>query len=167
MTDLQFTVRETIYRQYGRLMEITYQYDEIRTEQVEENMQVRQEKLEKHYQASIKRDEYERIADTLKYQRNILPFDTFIQIVQPFMMGTYTADEIREAFRLLDSNYSKTIDLDELSAFIPVIHPNMSKETVLSYITKVSHNGKQEINFNEFIQMVLQGVARDIVCGHV
>ncbi|CAF0972714.1 unnamed protein product [Rotaria sp. Silwood1] len=165
MTDLQFTVRETIYRQHGRIVEIDYQYDEIKTEQVEENMQVRQEKLEKHYQATIKRDEYERIANTC--QRDVLSFDKFIQIIQPFMMGTYTTDEILEAFRLLDKNYSKTIDLDELSAFIPVIHPNMTKETVLSYIMKVTQYGKQEINFNEFIQMVLQGVGRDIVCGHV
>ncbi|CAF0965421.1 unnamed protein product [Rotaria sordida] len=167
MTDLQFTIRETIYRQYGQIMEIIYEYDEIRTEQVEENMQVRQEKLEKHYKASIKRDEYERIANTFKYQRYVLPFDTFVQIIQPFMMGTYTADEIHQAFRLLDRNYSKTIDSDELSAFIPVIHPNMTKEIVLNYITKVTQKRKEEINFSEFIQMVLQGVGRDIVCGHV
>ena len=81
-----------------------------------------EEKRARRYNASIKRNEYERIASKVQYHRDILPFDTFV------------------------------IDLGELYAFVPVIHSNMNKETVLKYMHKVSH---QEINFDEFNQMVL------------
>jgi Ca2+-binding EF-hand superfamily protein len=165
MTDLYYTVSETIHRRYGRIMEIVYEYTETRQEQIEENMQTKQEKRARNYQASIKRDEYNRLANKVEYQRDVLPFDTFVIVLRPFMMGTYAPEEIREAFRLLDKNSSNTIDLDELSAFLPVIHPNMTKETLLNYIDKVSHDSDQQINFDQFRQMVLKGIARDIVCG--
>lgn len=168
MTSLQFTVSETIYRRFGEIIEITYDYNEIRTEQVEDNMQTKQEKFEKNYHASFKRYEYENLAKRYKYQRDVLPFDIFVKVLRPFMMGTYTSnDEIREVFRLLDKNYSRTIDSDELFAFIPVIHPYMTKETVVDYINKVSQHGNIEIDFNGFVQMILRGIGRDIVCGHV
>ncbi len=165
MTDLCYTVSETIHRRYGQIMEIVYEYSETRQEEIEENMQIKQEKRARNYQASIKRDEYNRLANKVEYRRDVLPFDTFVFVLRPFMMGTYAPEEIREAFRLLDKNSSNTIDLDELSAFLPVIHPNMTKKTLLNYFDKVSHNGDQQINFDQFRQMVLKGVARDIVCG--
>ncbi|CAF1180346.1 unnamed protein product [Rotaria magnacalcarata] len=167
MTQIHYTIYETVYRRYGKILQIDYEYEETKFEQIEENMQVRQEKLEKKYTASFKRDEYERIANQMKYQRDVLPFDAFVKIIRPFMMGTYVADEIHEAFRLLDTDSSKTIDLYELSAFISVIHPNMSKDTILNFINKVSENGRQEIDFNQFVQMVLEGIGRDIVCGRI
>jgi Ca2+-binding EF-hand superfamily protein len=167
MTDLNYTVTETIYRRQGQIIEIVYEYHQTKQEQIEENMQTKQEKHSTNYQASIKRSEYERLANQVKYPRNALPFDTFVIILRPFMMGTYSVEEIREAFRLLDKNASETIDLDELSAFLPVIHPNMTKDTLLNCIHKVSENVDQEITFDEFKQMVLKGIARDIACGHV
>ena len=167
MTELNYTVSETVYRRYGEIVEIVYEYEEVKQEQIEENMQTRQEKRARNYHASIKRHEYERLANKVQYQRTVLPFDTFVIVLRPFMMGTYNVEEIREAFRLLDRNSSNTIDLDELSAFLPVIHPNMTKETLLSCIHKVASHDDQQINFDEFRQMVLKGIGRDIVCGHV
>jgi Ca2+-binding EF-hand superfamily protein len=166
MTELNFTVSETVSRRNGQIIEIDYTYDEVKQEEVEENMQVKQEKRARNYKATIKRSEYERLANKVQYPRDVLPFDTFVNVLRPFMMSTYTPDELNDAFRLLDKNSSNTIDLDELSAFVPVIHPNMTKETLFNYIIKVSHNGEQ-INFDEFRQMILRGIARDIVCGHV
>jgi Ca2+-binding EF-hand superfamily protein len=167
MTDLRLTVTETVHRRYGQIIEIIYEYDEIKQAQFEENMQIKQEKRARSYQASIKRDEYERIANRIQYQRDVLSFDTFVNILRPLMMGTYEAKEIRQAFRLLDTNSSNTIDLNKLSAFVSVIHPNMSKGILLNYIRKVKNNGDERINFDEFNQMVLRGIGRDIVCGHV
>ncbi|CAF0721945.1 unnamed protein product [Adineta ricciae] len=166
MTDLHYTVTETIYRRYGQVTEIVYEYDEVREEQVLENMQTKTEKRTRTYQASITRTEYERIANKVQYQRYVLPFDTFVTILRPFMMGTYAAEEVREAFRLLDKNSSNTIDVEELAGFLSVLHPIMSKETLLGYINKVARDGHNYINFDEFSQMILRGVGRDIVCGH-
>jgi Ca2+-binding EF-hand superfamily protein len=167
MTDLNYTILEKIYRRHGQIIELVYEYNETKQEQIEENMQTKQEKRSRNYQASIKRNEYERLANKVQYQRDVLPFDKFVIVLRPFMMGTYADNEIREAFRLLDKNSSNTIDLDELSAFLPVLHPNMTKDTLLNYINKVSKNGDQQVNFDEFNQMVLKGIGRDIVCGHV
>jgi Ca2+-binding EF-hand superfamily protein len=167
MSDLTYTVSETVYRRYGKIMEIIYDYHEVKQEQIEENMQIKQEQCSKTYHASIKRSEYERLANQVRSQRDVLPFDIFVIVLRPFMMGTYAAEEIREAFRLLDRNSSDTIDLDELSAFLPVLHPNMTKITLLNCINKVSSYGNDQINFDEFRQMILRDIARDIVCGHV
>jgi Ca2+-binding EF-hand superfamily protein len=167
MTDLNYTVSETIYRRYGEIIEIIYEYEETKQEQIVENMQTKQERRARNYQASIKRNEYENLANKVQDQRNVLPFDTFVIVLRPFMMGTYGVEEIREAFRLLDQNSSNTIDLDELSAFVPVLHPNMTKETLLHCINQIAEHDDQQINFDEFKQMILKGIARDIVCGHV
>ena len=83
------------------------------------------------------------------------------------MMGMYNYDEIREAFRLLDRNHSNTIDIDELFAFLPVLHPNMAKETLLLCFNRVCEHDNQQITFDEFRQLVLKGIARALVCGHV
>jgi Ca2+-binding EF-hand superfamily protein len=167
MTDLNYTVSETVYRRYGEIIEISYEYEETKQEQIVENMQTKQERRARNYQASIKRTEYERLAGKIQYQRNVLPFDIFVAVIRPFMMGTYAVEEIREAFHLLDRNSSNTIDLDELSAFLPVLHPNITKETLLHCMNKVAEHDDQQINFDEFKQMILKGIGRDIVCGHV
>jgi Ca2+-binding EF-hand superfamily protein len=165
MSDLKYTVSETVYRRYGQIIEIVYEYDEVREEQVFDYMQTTQESRSRTYQASISRTDYEQLANKVQYQRHVVPFDTFVCIIRPFMMGTYTNEELREAFRLLDSDASNTIDLNELSAFLSVLHPNMSKEILSNYINKVAKNGNQCINFDEFSQMILRGIGRDIVCG--
>lgn len=167
MTELNYTVAETIYRRYGKIIEISYVYEEIKEEEIVENMQTKQERCARNYHASIKRDEYERLANKVQYPRDVLPFDIFVIVLRPFMMATYTVEEIREAFRLLDKNSSNTIDLDELSAFLPVLHPNMTRETLSNCMSKVAEHNDQQINFDQFIQMILKGIARDIVCGHV
>lgn len=167
MTDLQFSVTETVYRRHGRITEIVYDYEEVRQEQVEENLQTKQEKRARTYQASIKREQYEQIAEKVETERYVLPFDSFVHVLRPFMMGSYAAEEIREAFRLLDRNASNTIDLDELAAFLPVIHPNVNKEMLTNYVTRVTNHTEQQINFDEFNQLVLRGIGRDLVCGHM
>lgn len=165
MNDLHYSVTETIHRRSGKIIEIIYDYEEHRDEQIEETMQIKHERRARTYRASIKRSEYEQIAKKLNGNRDVLPFDSFVNILRPFMMGSYAADEIREAFRLLDRNYSNTIDLDELAAFLPVIHPFMEKETLLDYIKKVANTDEKQINFDEFNQLILRGIGRDIVCG--
>ena len=166
MTDLHYTITETVSRQYGKIIEITYDFTETRQEEIQENFQTKQEKRSRNYKATIKRLEYENLANKIQYQRNVLSFDTFVMVLRPFMMGTYAGEEIRQAFRLLDKNYSNTIDLDELSAFLPVLHPHMSKDTLLTYIHKVTQNeNNDQMNFDQFNQFILKGIGRDIVCG--
>ena len=46
MTDLNYTVSETIYTRYGQIVEIVYEYEEVLEEQIQENMQIIREKHE-------------------------------------------------------------------------------------------------------------------------
>ena len=167
MNNSDYSVTETVRRRLGKIIEIIYDYEENRDQEIQEVMQTKHEHLSRTYQASIKREDYERIAATLYQDRPVLPFDSFVHILRPFMMGSYAADEIEEAFRLLDRNYSNTIDLDELAAFLPVIHPSMKKETLIDHMKKVTNTIDQQINFDEFNQMILRGIGRDIICGHI
>jgi Ca2+-binding EF-hand superfamily protein len=167
MTYLQYTVTETVHRRRGQIVEIIYQYEESRQGASENSMQIKKEMLSRHYTANITRDEYQRIANQLQSSRSVLPFDSFLRILRPFMMGSYANNEIHEAFCLLDRNLSNTVDLDEFLAFLPVIDPFITKETLMNHIAKVTNNRDRQMNIDEFHQLILRGIGRDIVCGHV
>ena len=168
MTDLKFSVVETVHRRYGRVCEIIFEYEEIRHEQRRDRVQTKGEERTRHYQASITRDDYERIAAHLGYTKyRPLSFDNFIHVLRPFMLGSYAADEIREAFRLLDRNYSNSIDVDELCALAPVIHSQVDRAALLNYIRKVTNHAGHRLDFDQFNQLILRGIGRDLVCGHI
>jgi Ca2+-binding EF-hand superfamily protein len=94
-------------------------------------------------------------------------FDNFVCILRPIMMGTYVDNELQEAFDLLDKDQSGTIDLDELADFLPIIRSDITKKTLLHYVRKVDSNTDEKLNFHEFTDMILRGIGRDIICGHI
>ena len=168
MTDFEFSVVETVHRRHGRVCEIIYEYEEIRHEQRRDRVQTKGEERSRHHQTSITRDDYERMAAQLAHTKyRPLSFDNVIHVLRPFMLGSYAADEIREAFRILDRNYSNSIDIDELYALVLVIHSPLDRATLLNYIGKVTNASGHRLAFDEFNQVILRGIGRDLVCGHL
>ncbi|CAF1408678.1 unnamed protein product [Didymodactylos carnosus] len=83
------------------------------------------------------------------------------------MMGPQASQDIPEAFRLLDTDRSGTIDIGELAAFMPVIRPEATPYMLLHHVEKVDKNGDYKLNYDEFNALVLAGVGRDIVLGRL
>ena len=82
-------------------------------------------------------------------------------------MGSYKEHELDIAFDLLDRNQSNTIDLDELVSFLIIISPDITKDMLLRYINQEEITENQRLNFNQFNDLVLRGLGKDIVCGHI
>ncbi|CAF1508354.1 unnamed protein product [Didymodactylos carnosus] len=162
--DVTYSVSETVHRKGGQIVEVDYDYEETRQENVGQGTNEKKVDRTRTYSAKITRQQYETLPQKLK---NAFPFDSFLHILKPLMMGTYLSDEIQKAFDLLDRDKSGTIDVNELSAFLPIINPNVTKERLLRYIRKVDENFDHKMNFEEFSSMILRGIGRDIVCGHV
>ncbi|CAF0869098.1 unnamed protein product [Rotaria sp. Silwood1] len=128
MTDqINIQVDEIIHQDGGQVAEAEYLYKETRGNGEERN-----------YHLSVKRRDYERLAASI--QKPTLPFDQFVKVLKPFMIGPHAADDIPEAFRLLDVDHSGTIDIGELAAFMPVIVPDANPYMLLHHIQKVDQN---------------------------
>jgi Ca2+-binding EF-hand superfamily protein len=169
MTNISYSVTESIHRQYGRIIKLVYDYDESE-EQLELNLLTQKQdrtRHYRHYQAIIQRDEYERMIQSDMSREEKFSFDNFVCILRPIMMGTYVNNELQEAFDLLDKDQSGTIDLDELADFLPIIRSDITKKTLLHYVRKVDSNTDEKLNFDEFTDMILRGIGRDIICGHI
>ena len=165
MTTLSYSVTESIYRQHHRIVKLVYDYEE-NPEELEVDPPQQLPKY-RHYRATIKRDEYERSIESYLSAENRLSFDKFVCILRPIMMGTYDGNELRDAFVLLDKNQSNTINLDELVEFLSIIYPDVTKDILLHYVGKHEIYTDEKLNFDEFNDLILRGIGKDIVCGHI
>ncbi|CAF3462180.1 unnamed protein product [Rotaria socialis] len=163
MARLNYTVSETIDRRDGKIFEVTYVYEETEKED-QDLIQAKKTGKARRFRWSIKREDYEEMA-TIGI-KDALPFDSFVSVLRPFMMGTYSPDSIKEAFKLLDKDGSGTIDIDELTAFVPFIQPSVTKDVLSYYIEQVDTNDDSQLNLDEFTDLVLRGIGREIVCHH-
>jgi len=145
---------ETLHRNGDQIIEAEYIYNEKR-----DNGETRK------YQVSVKLQDYERLAATIN--KPTLPFDKFVKVLRPFMIGHHAADDIPEAFRLLDADHSGTIDIGELAAFMPVIVPDGNPYMLLHHIQKVDKNHDYKLNLAEFTALINQGIGRDITLGRL
>jgi hypothetical protein len=149
-------VEETIrYDANGQVIAVDYTFHELQGDS--NNVQ--------RYQGTITRLDYERLAASL--QRPSLPFDSFIKVLRPFMMGHHAHQNIPEAFYLLDTDRSGIIDIGELAAFMPVIRPDANPYMLLHHVEKADKNGDYKLSYDEFNALLLAGVGRDIVLGRV
>jgi Ca2+-binding EF-hand superfamily protein len=169
MPNLSYSVTESIRRDQGQIIELIYSYEES---QVQSELNLLTQKHDhtrnfRKYQATVKRDEYERMVRTFMHGKDKLTFDDFIRILRPIMMGTYANNELQEAFELLDRDQSGLIDIDELADFLPILHSDITREKLLNYVGKIDINTDQKLNFDEFTDMILRGIGRDIVCRHI
>ncbi len=112
------------YNQNGEIYGVEYVYEELNeiTNEI------------KRYHAILKKDDYQNMIKHL--QKSSFPFETFIQIFRPFIMGKYAIESIDQAFALLDQDKSGNIDITELSSFIPLIRNDANPHQIIDYIQK-------------------------------
>ncbi|CAF1088661.1 unnamed protein product [Rotaria sordida] len=151
---IDIRVDEIIHKEGGQIVEVEYLYNEHQGNGDQRN-----------YSVSVKRQVYERIA--ARTQKPALPFDKFVKVLKPFMIGSHAADDIPEAFRLLDSDHSGTIDVGELATFMPVIVPDANPYMLLHHIQKVDKNSDYKLNLTEFTALINRGIGRDIALGRI
>lgn len=169
MIHISYRVTETIHRQQKRIVKLVYDYEE-NPEDLDLNFMTlnQTEKLKyRHYRATIKRDEYERLIDDYMSENKQLSFDHFVEVLRPIMMGTYDENELQNAFRLLDKNQSSAVHLDEFINFLSIISPDLTKENLVRYTGQEQIYTNEQLSFNQFNDLVLRGIGKDIVCGHI
>jgi Ca2+-binding EF-hand superfamily protein len=147
-------VDETVHQAGGRIVEVEYVYNEQRANGETQS-----------YRVGVTRQGYENIAAKIK--KPTLPFDSFVKVLRPFMMGHHAAENIPEAFHLLDSDHSSTIDIGELAAFMPAIVPDANPYLLLHHVQKADKNCDYKLNLEEFTALIKQGVGRDIALGRL
>ncbi|CAF3349150.1 unnamed protein product [Rotaria sp. Silwood2] len=118
-----------------------------------------------NYRVAISRVDYERLAATSSPRP--IPFNSFTKVLRPFMLGRHALDDIPEAFRLLDSDHSGTIDIGELAAFMPCIVPNANPYMLLHQVQKVDKNCDYKLNLSEFTELIKRGIGRDLALGRL
>lgn len=168
--DIEYSVTEHVRRnQNGQIARINYEFEEtiiVDSSSTSSSSIMRQnkEKRSRTYDATITREQYQQLAQQLS---NPLPFDSFLHVLRPFIMGYYSSDELQHAFHILDRDHSGTIHINELSSFLPILNNTISRDALRDYIRKVDHNFDGKMNFDEFRSLVLRGIGRDIICNHV
>ncbi|CAM4793693.1 unnamed protein product [Rotaria magnacalcarata] len=109
----------------------------------------------------VTREAYDQLAASAG--RKTLKFDDFIKVLRPFMMGRLAADDIPEAFVILDSDRSGKIALKELAAFIPIIIPGGTEAMLMQHMKKIDGNYDEQLDSTEFTNFIMRGIGRDIV----
>ena len=160
--NLEFTVTETITRSNGQIEEINYKFDEVTTESLSLGLTNRKETRNREYSANITREQYNHL---IPQKFHALPFDDFVYVLRPFMMGFYDQFELERAFSILDRDGSGSIQPDELSIFLPIINQSATGDTLKNYLRKVNINDDSPLNFGAFQSLILKGIGRDILCN--
>ena len=147
--DYRLRVREILHRKSSQITAAEYVYDEIYS-----NGKTRQKRV------IVKREEFEQIAATTK--KPTLSFEDFVKITKPLLMGHHAADGIPEAFYLLDTNKSNSIDINELAVFMPAIVPDSNSFMLLRYFQTADTNNDYQLSLEEFTEFIKKGVIRDL-----
>jgi Ca2+-binding EF-hand superfamily protein len=160
MACLNYAVLETIDRRNGQTFELIYVYEQAENKD-QDLIEAKKTGQARQFKWSIRREDYEEMAKI--GVKNALPFDSFVSVLRPFMMGTYSPDSIKEAFSILDRDESGRIDIDELTVFIPFIQPSLTKDIVARYIELVDTNNDRQLNLDEFTNLITRGIGREII----
>ncbi|CAF1395031.1 unnamed protein product [Rotaria sordida] len=143
---------EILHRKCDQITEAEYVFDEIHA-----NGKMRQHRV------SVKREDFERLAATIK--KPTLSFESFTKVTRPLLMGHQATEDIPEAFRLLDTDNSDTIDIGELSVFMPAIVPNSNSYMLLRYFQAADTNNDYRLNLDEFTTFIKKGIVRELALG--
>ena len=166
--ELEYSVTENVHRNRGgQIVQIDYQFEEtVIVESQSSGMLTRstKERRSRTYDTIVTREQYENLIRRLS---NPLPFETFVLVLRPFIMGFYTSDELERAFQALDRDHSGTIHINELNAFLPLLNDNIDANALQTYVGKVDENFDGNMNYEEFRALVLRGIGRDIICNHL
>ncbi|CAF1050055.1 unnamed protein product [Didymodactylos carnosus] len=162
--NFEYTVTETLISTPDQILQIDYQFVETTVESVQFGLTRKQEQRNRTYDATITRKEYQKIAKDVP---NALPFDQFVEVLRPFIMGHYGSNELERAFRILDRDHSGSIHLDELANFLPILNGNATSDALKTYVRKVDQNFDGNMNYDEFRALILRGIGREIICNHL
>jgi Ca2+-binding EF-hand superfamily protein len=166
--DLEYSVTENVHRNHsGQIVQVDYQFEETVVIETTSSSTITRQNTEKRnrtYDTTITREQYQTLSGHLK---NPLSFETFIDILRPFIMGFYTSDELERAFHALDHDHSGTIHINELSSFLPLLNDTIDDDALQNYVRKVDENFDGNMNYDEFRSLVLRGIGRDIICNHL
>ncbi|CAF1372701.1 unnamed protein product [Adineta ricciae] len=113
----------------------------------------------------VRREVFEQIAATIK--KETLPFEDFIKVVRPFLMVESALADIPEAFSLLDTDKSNSININELAVFMPAIVPNSNQYLLLRYFQPADTNNDYMLSLEEFTEFIKKGVVRDLALGRI
>ncbi|CAM4750364.1 unnamed protein product [Rotaria magnacalcarata] len=96
--------------------------------------------------------------------RHTISQQSFMKVVQTIMMGSNATDrDIHEAFSILDTDGSGTLDVSELAKVIPAIMPGTTSNTLYTMIRRYDKNSDNALNLNEFTRLVKGDLGRDLV----
>jgi hypothetical protein len=157
MADEQTRIRvhEVLHRKGDKITAAEYVYDEFQV-----NGKTRQHRV------IIKKEAFESIAATVK--KSTIPFESFTKVTRPLLMGHHAAiADISEAFQLLDTDKSETIDINELAVFMPAIVPDSNAYMLLRHFQKVDTNNDYRLNLDEFTEFIKKDIVRDLALGRL
>ena len=148
-------VHEVAHRKGDRISAVEYVYDEKQS-----NGKTRQQRI------IVKKENFDRVAATIK--KWTIPFDSFMQVARPLLMGYHATDaDILDAFQLLDTDKSETIDINELALLMPAIVPDSNSYMLLRHFQKVDTNNDHILNLEEFTAFVKKNFVRDLALGRL
>jgi len=167
--ELEYTITENIHRtRSGQIMQIDFQFEETIVVSASTSgsstaiTRHNKEKRNRTYDTTVTRDQYQKLASRFK---NPLPFDDFVNVLRPFIMGFYQANELERAFNTLDRDHSGSIDISELASFLPLLNDEVDRTALMDYARKVDNNFDGNMTYQEFRTLVLRGIGRDIICN--
>ena len=148
-------VHEVEHRKGDKISAIEYVYDEKHG-----NGKTRQQRV------MIKKEDFDRVAATIK--KWTISFDSFTKVARALLMGHHATDsDILEAFQLLDTDKSETIDINELALLMPAIVPGSNAYMLLRHFQKVDTNNDHILNWEEFTAFVRKNFIRDLALGRL
>jgi Ca2+-binding EF-hand superfamily protein len=143
------SVQEHLHRKDDKITEAEYVYEE----------KLGKGKTREH-RIHIKRSDFDRVGAANK--KSILSFEDFLTVVRPFLMAEEAEKDIPEAFGILDTDNSNTIDINELAVFMPVIVPESNSFMLLRHFQTADKNSDYKLSFEEFTDFIKKGVIRDL-----
>ena len=167
--DLEYTVTENIHRnRSGQIVQIDYVFEEnvtIETPSTGSGLtRTNRERRNRTYDVAVTREQYQKLSARFS---NALAFDAFVNVLRPFIMGYYVNDELERAFFALDRDRSGSIQIKELSSFLPILNETVNDTALFNYVQKVDENFDGKMSYDEFRALVLRGIGRDIICNHL
>ncbi|XP_044472050.1 calcium-dependent protein kinase 19-like isoform X2 [Mangifera indica] len=77
-------------------------------------------------------------------------------------LDTYSEEELKEAFKLFDKDQNGFISAAELRLFMTNLGEKMTDEEVKELIQEADVDGDGQVNYDEFVRVMLEGVVKDI-----
>lgn len=120
----------------------------------------------KQYRVVVKKEEFDDVASTVK--KWTIPFESFIQVARTLLFGDQAEGrDIVDTFELLDTDKSETIDIHELSLFMPAIVPGSNAYMLMRHFQKVDANSDYHLNLEEFTDFIKRNIVRDLAIGRI